>query len=111
SAVEMAAVADATALAPQARGLGFPPCGSGELAARLRPADGGGGLDRRGTLEGGSRPHADGAPAPAGWPRACTPTARPCRETCAGACSSRSPPPTASWPRRSPPTASRPPAM
>ena len=93
SAVEMAAVANATGLVPQARGLGFPACGTGELAARLRPAGDGGVLDRSGTLEVVSSLH---------------PTARPCPATCAGACTSRSPPPTATSPARSPPTASRP---
>ena len=58
SAVEMAAVANATGLVPQARGLGFPPCGTGELAARLRPAGDGGVLDRSGTLEVVSSLHA-----------------------------------------------------
>ncbi len=64
SAVEMAAVANATGLAPQARGLGFPPCGTGELAARLRPADQGGVLDRSGTLEVVSSLYTDGSPVP-----------------------------------------------
>jgi predicted homoserine dehydrogenase-like protein len=64
SAVEMAAVANATGLVPQARGLGFPPCGSGELAKRLRPAGDGGVLDRSGTLEVVSSLHADGTAVP-----------------------------------------------
>ena len=64
SAVEMAAVANATGLVPQARGLGFPPCGTGELAARLRPADQGGVLDRSGTLEVVSSLYTDGSPVP-----------------------------------------------
>jgi predicted homoserine dehydrogenase-like protein len=62
SAVEMAAVANATGLVPQARGLGFPPCGTGELAANLRPAGEGGVLDRSATLEVVSSLHADGSP-------------------------------------------------
>ena len=62
SAVEMAAVANATGLVPQARGLGFPPCGTGELAAQLRPAAEGGVLDRSGTLEVVSSLHPDGSP-------------------------------------------------
>ena len=62
SAVEMAAVANATGLVPQARGLAFPACGSGELASRLRPVGDGGVLDRTGTLEVVSSVHADGTP-------------------------------------------------
>lgn len=62
SAVEMAAVANATGLVPQARGLGFPPCGTAELASRLRPAADGGVLDRGGTLEVVSSLRADGSP-------------------------------------------------
>ena len=64
SAVEMAAVANATSLVPQARGLGFPPCGTGELARQLRPAGDGGVLDRAGTLEVVSSLHPDGSPVP-----------------------------------------------
>jgi predicted homoserine dehydrogenase-like protein len=64
SAVEMAAVANATGLVPQARGLGFPACGTGELAAQLRPAADGGVLDRGGTLEVVSSLHEDGSPVP-----------------------------------------------
>jgi predicted homoserine dehydrogenase-like protein len=64
SAVEMAAVANATGLVPQARGLGFPPCGTRDLAAVLRPAADGGDLDRSGTLEVVSSLHADGSPVP-----------------------------------------------
>jgi predicted homoserine dehydrogenase-like protein len=64
SAVEMAAVANATGLVPQARGLGFPPCGTGELATQLRPAGDGGVLDRGGTLEVVSSLRADGSPVP-----------------------------------------------
>ena len=62
SAVEMAAVANATGLVPQGRGLGFPACGVNELAAQLRPAAEGGVLDRSGTLEVVSSLHADGSP-------------------------------------------------
>jgi predicted homoserine dehydrogenase-like protein len=62
SAVEMAAVANATGLAPQGRGLRFPACGAGELAARLRPAADGGLLDRSATLEVVSSLHPDGSP-------------------------------------------------
>jgi predicted homoserine dehydrogenase-like protein len=38
SAIEMAAVANATGLMPPPDGLGFPPCGTHEMAALLRPA-------------------------------------------------------------------------
>ena len=93
SAVEMAAVANATGLVPQAAGLAFPACGTGELAAQLRPAADGGLLDRSGTLEVVSSLHPDGAPV---------------TETCAGASTSRLPRPTASSRARLPPTASRP---
>ena len=62
SAVEMAAVANATGLVPQAQGLAFPACGTGDLAAQLRPAGDGGVLDRSGTLEVVSSLHADGTP-------------------------------------------------
>jgi len=62
SAVEMAAVSNATGLVPQARGLGFPPCGTAELAAQLRPAGEGGVLDRSSTLEVVSSLHPDGSP-------------------------------------------------
>jgi len=62
SAVEMAAVANATGLVPQARGLGFPACGTADLASQLRPAGEGGVLDRSATLEVVSSLHADGSP-------------------------------------------------
>jgi predicted homoserine dehydrogenase-like protein len=64
SAVEMAAVANATGLTPQSRGLGFPPCGTAELAARMRPAGDGGVLERSGTLEVVSSLELDGSPVP-----------------------------------------------
>ena len=64
SAVEMAAVSNATGLVPQARGLGFPPCGTADLAARLRPSAEGGVLDRGATLEVVSSLHADASPVP-----------------------------------------------
>jgi predicted homoserine dehydrogenase-like protein len=51
SAIEMAAVANATGLAPQPRGLSFFPCGTHDLATVLRPADVGGRLERSGTVE------------------------------------------------------------
>jgi predicted homoserine dehydrogenase-like protein len=40
SGIEMAAVANATGLTPPPDGLGFPPCGTHEMAAMLRPAGG-----------------------------------------------------------------------
>jgi predicted homoserine dehydrogenase-like protein len=64
SAVEMAAVANATGLLPQARGLGFPPCGTGELAELLRPESDGGILQRSGTLEVVSSLATDGSAVP-----------------------------------------------
>ncbi|MBV8563677.1 MAG: Gfo/Idh/MocA family oxidoreductase [Actinobacteria bacterium] len=48
SAVEMAAVCNATGLVPQERGLGFPPCAAGDLARVCVP---GGALGRSGTVE------------------------------------------------------------
>jgi len=51
SAIEMAAVANATGLVPQDRGLGFPPCGKGDLARVLRGPAAGGVLEREGTVE------------------------------------------------------------
>ena len=62
SAVEMAAVANATGLVPQAQGLGFPAVGTRDLAAQLRPSGDGGALDRSGTLEVVSSLHPDGTP-------------------------------------------------
>jgi predicted homoserine dehydrogenase-like protein len=51
SAIEMAAVANATGLEPQGRGLSFFPCGVHDLATVLRPAGNGGQLERAGTVE------------------------------------------------------------
>jgi predicted homoserine dehydrogenase-like protein len=51
SAIEMAAVANATGLEPQARGLSFFPCGTHDLARVLRPERMGGQLQRDGTVE------------------------------------------------------------
>ncbi|TVQ33430.1 MAG: flagellar biosynthesis protein FlgA [Geminicoccaceae bacterium] len=51
SAIEMAAVANATGLLPQRRGLGFPACGARDLAQLLRPESDGGVLEHRGTVE------------------------------------------------------------
>jgi predicted homoserine dehydrogenase-like protein len=51
SAIEMAAVANATGLLPQARGLSFFPCGVHDLPYVLRPAAMGGQLEHEGTVE------------------------------------------------------------
>ena len=51
SSIEMAAVANATGLEPQARGLSFFPCGTHDLARVLRPQSMGGQLERAGTVE------------------------------------------------------------
>jgi predicted homoserine dehydrogenase-like protein len=61
SAVEMTAVANATGLVPQAQGLAFPACGTGELASHLRPTAAGGLLEHSGTLEVVSSLHRDGS--------------------------------------------------
>jgi predicted homoserine dehydrogenase-like protein len=61
SAIEMAAVANATGLsAPE--GLGFPPCGVDDLARVLRPRDDGGLLAHRGQVEVISSLERDGRP-------------------------------------------------
>jgi len=51
SAIEMAAVANATGLLPAAHGLEFPPCGVHDLAHVLRPREEGGMLSHRGQVE------------------------------------------------------------
>ena len=51
SSIEMAAVANATGLEPQARGLSFFPCGTHDLPRVLRPASMGGQLECDGTVE------------------------------------------------------------
>ena len=51
SAIEMAAVANATGLEPQPRGLSFFPCGTHDLPTVLRPREEGGELERDGTVE------------------------------------------------------------
>ena len=51
SAIEMAAVANATGLAPAPDGLAFPPCGVDDLPHLLRPAAEGGLLHHRGQVE------------------------------------------------------------
>jgi predicted homoserine dehydrogenase-like protein len=51
SAIEMAAVANATALVPQPEGLSFPPVSARSLADTLKPKEDGGSLTRSGTVE------------------------------------------------------------
>ena len=51
SGIEMAAVANATGLEPQERGLSFFPCGIQDLPYVLRPAAMGGQLEHEGTVE------------------------------------------------------------
>jgi predicted homoserine dehydrogenase-like protein len=51
SAIEMAAVANATGLLPPSDGLLFPPAGAEELQDVLRPSGDGGVLERSGTVE------------------------------------------------------------
>jgi len=62
SAIEMAAVANATGLLPAADGLNFPPCGVDDLARVLRPRDEGGVLSHRGQVEVVSSLERDGRP-------------------------------------------------
>jgi predicted homoserine dehydrogenase-like protein len=62
SAIEMCAVANATGLDPQQRGLSFFPCGTHDLPAVLRPASMGGELERAGTVEVISDRERDGRP-------------------------------------------------
>lgn len=62
SAIEMAAVANATGLTPAPRGLEFPPCGAGDLARVLKPKADGGLLHHRGQVEVVSSLERDGRP-------------------------------------------------
>ena len=62
SALEMAAIANATGLAPPPDGLGFPPCGMDDLAHVLRPREEGGCLHRKGQVEVVSSLERDGRP-------------------------------------------------
>jgi predicted homoserine dehydrogenase-like protein len=62
SALEMAAIANATGLAPPPDGLGFPPCGMDDLAHVLRPRDEGGQLHHKGQVEVVSSLERDGRP-------------------------------------------------
>jgi predicted homoserine dehydrogenase-like protein len=62
SAIEMAAVANATGLLPAEDGLHFPPCGVDDLPRVLRPASEGGALARKGQVEVVSSLERDGRP-------------------------------------------------
>jgi predicted homoserine dehydrogenase-like protein len=62
SAIEMAAVANATGLAPAPDGLAFPPCGVDDLPRVLRPRDEGGQLHHAGQVEVISSVERDGRP-------------------------------------------------
>jgi len=62
SAIEMAAVANATGLAPPKDGLAFPPCGVDDLARLLKPKSDGGILQQRGQVEVISSLERDGRP-------------------------------------------------
>ena len=62
SALEMAAIANATGLAPPSDGLLFPPAGMDDLAHILRPAQEGGQLEKKGQVEVVSSIERDGRP-------------------------------------------------
>ncbi len=62
SAIEMAAVANATGLAPAPGGLAFPPCGVDDLSRVLRPREQGGSLHHAGQVEVISSVERDGRP-------------------------------------------------
>ena len=62
SAIEMAAVANATGLTPAPDGLAFPPCGVDDLPRVLRPRDEGGSLHHAGQVEVISSLERDGRP-------------------------------------------------
>jgi len=62
SAIEMAAVANATGLVPAPGGLEFPPCGVDDLPRVLRPIDEGGHLHHVGQVEVISSLERDGRP-------------------------------------------------
>jgi predicted homoserine dehydrogenase-like protein len=62
SAIEMAAVANATGLLPAPDGLAFPPCGVDDLPRVLRPRDEGGALHHAGQVEVISSVERDGRP-------------------------------------------------
>jgi predicted homoserine dehydrogenase-like protein len=62
SAIEMAAVANATGLTPAPEGLSFPPCGVDDLPRKLKPRAEGGQLHHRGQVEVISSLERDGRP-------------------------------------------------
>lgn len=62
SALEMAAIANATGLAPPPDGLQFPPAGMDDLAHVLRPGNAGGMLHHKGQVEVVSSVERDGRP-------------------------------------------------
>ncbi len=62
SAIEMAAVSNATGLTPAPEGLLFPPCGVDDLARVLRPREAGGALHHAGQVEVVSSLERDGRP-------------------------------------------------
>ncbi len=62
SAIEMAAVANATGLTPPAQGLQFPPCGVDALPQVLKPRSEGGVLQQKGMVEVISSQNRDGGP-------------------------------------------------
>ena len=62
SAIEMAAVANATGLLPPEEGLRFPPCGADDLPRILKPRAAGGVLDAVGQVEVVSSLERDGRP-------------------------------------------------
>jgi len=62
SAIEMAAVANATGLKPASGGLAFPPCGVDDLPRVLKPRDEGGSLAHAGQVEVISSLERDGRP-------------------------------------------------
>ncbi|MDR7471212.1 MAG: SAF domain-containing protein [Armatimonadota bacterium] len=64
SAIEMAAVCNATGLLPQDEGLQFPPAGVDDLPQVCRPRSAGGWLSREPTVEVVSSLHRDGRPVP-----------------------------------------------
>jgi len=64
SGIEMAAIANATGLAPPEDGLAFPPAGTSELPTVLRPHNEGGILPRKGMVEVVSSVRRDGSAIP-----------------------------------------------
>jgi len=62
SAIEMAAIANATGLTPAPDGLAFPPCGVDDLTHVLRPREVGGQLHHQGQVEVVSSVERDGRP-------------------------------------------------